>query len=372
MIRLRCSGATGRSTRGCRPPPHSFSRGRILAGSRGRILAGVLALALGVSTVLPAPPAAATSSGQGWTLAPSPDGTGRTAFHLTLGPGQSASDRILLANGTAAPLAFRIYAADAVNVAGSGAFALTLPDRPTVGVGKWTTPSVSSLTVPGMQLASIPFTVSVPADAPPGDYAGGVVALDTANQNVGNGQVHINVLNGVGVRIYVHVSGPLHPGLALGPVTVRADVPFLAGITGSSRARIRFRLVNTGNTTIDLTATVTVVDGWGRTVKRFAPRRVPTLLPGSQLSIAEPVWQPLPLAGTQHVQVRVAWAGATLHGQAAFLVVPWALVLGAIVLVVVVLVAVVVLVVRKRRRRAAAAGRVDAVERQAVEPDPTR
>jgi len=326
-------------------------------------------VALAASAVLPAPPASATSSGQGWTVAPTPDGTGRTAFHLTLGPGQSASDRILLANGTAAPLTFRIYAADAVNVAGSGAFALTLPDRPTRGVGKWTTPAVTTLTVPGQQLASVPFTVSLPADATPGDYAGGVVALDTANQNVGNGQVHINVLNGVGVRVYVHVPGALHPGLALGPVSVRADVPFLAGVTGSSRARIGFGLVNTGNTTVALTATVTVVDGWGRTVKRFPPRVVPGLLPGSKLSVVEPLWQPLPLAGSQHVHVQVSWSGPALHGQAAFVVVPWALIVGAIVVVLCVLVA---LVVWRRRRRADASGSTDTVERTAAAPESTR
>ena len=334
------------------------------------MLAVAVAVAVAVSAVLPGSSASATSSGQGWTLAPSPDGTGRTAFHLTLGPGQSAADRILLANGTATPLTFRIYAADAVNVPSSGAFALALPNRPTVGVGKWTTPSVSSLTVPGLQIASVPFTIFVPAGTTPGDYAGGVVALDTADQNVGSGRVHINVLNGVGVRIYLHVPGVLHPGLALGPVTVRSDVPFLAGITGSSSAHIRFRLTNTGNTTVAVTATVTVVDGWGRTVKRFAPRVVPALLPGSQLAIAEPVWQPLPVAGSQHVQVRVAWAGPSLQGQATFLVVPWALVVGAVVVVVVVLAIVIVLVVRRRRRRAAGPGSEDAAARQTVDSDP--
>jgi len=310
----------------------------------------VVALVL-ATAVLPAEPAGATSSGQGWTLAPAPDGSARTAFHLTLGPGQSATDRIVLANGTPVPLTFQIYPADAVNTPGSGAFALTVPDQPTRGVGKWTTPAVKTLTVPGMQMASFPFVVTLPTTVTPGDYAGGVVALDTANQHVGTGRVHINVLSGVGVRIYVHVPGVVHPGLVLDGLTARAVVPLFAGVTGSSHAQIRFRLVNTGNSDVALTARVTVVDGWGRTVKRFAPNVVPSLLPGSQLTVVEPRWAPLPLAGSQHVSVQVVWSGGTLTGQTRFWVVPWALIVMVAILAVALAVVVVVRFGRRRRRR---------------------
>ena len=319
------------------------------------MVVAALVLVLAATVVLPVGSASATSSGQGWTLAPAPapDGSVRTAFHLTLGPGQSVADRIDLANDTPAPLTFQIYPADAVNAPGSGAFALTLPDRPTRGVGTWTTTAVRTLTVPGMQMASFPFSVAVPTTATPGDYAGGVVALDTANQHVGSGRVHVNVVNGVGVRIYVHVPGPIHPGLALTGVSAQAVVPLLAGITGSSHAQIRFRMVNTGNSTVALTARVTVVDQWGRTVQRFAPKVVPSLLPGSQLTVVEPRWGPLPLLGSEHVRVQVVWSGGTLTGQTQFWVVPWGLIVMAVILAAALAVVVVVLVGRRRRRRPA-------------------
>lgn len=339
-------------------PPAASS---VRAGPTGRVLAAaVLGLLSALAVVAPAGPAAATSSGQGWTLAPAPGPVGRArdAFHLVLAGGQSYTDRIVLTNDTRAPKVFELYATDARNVPTTGAFALGLPTQTNHGVGVWTTTTVKLLTVPGLQMASFPFTVAVPAGTPPGDYAGGVVALDTTQQPTGGVRVHVNVLSGVGVRIYLDVPGPRHPAMAVSTVTAAVSVPPFAGLAGSSRARIGFRLANSGNTAVSPTVRVTVTDGWGRTVKQFAPRAYTGLLPGSSVTVAEPPWRPLPLLGHQHVGVLVTFTGGTATAATSFWVVPWGLVaaVGAVVVVLV------VLVLRRwrgrrRARRAAGAGR---------------
>ncbi len=316
------------------------------------VLAAVAALA--ALAAVPSAPAFAASSGTGWTMTPLPvDGSPvPDSFHYDLAPGQSASDRLALANGTPDPLTFLIYSADASNAPASGAFALSLPDQATHGVGSWTTTTVHTLTVPGLQVASFPFTVTVPAGAAPGEYAGGVVALDSADQNPGSGRVHVRVLSGVGVRIYVLVPGPVHPRLKLEKVTAHVVVPFLASITGSGRALITFQLSNTGNTLIYATANVEVVDGRGRTVKRFAPKVIESLLPGARLTVSEPVWNQLPIAGPQHVHVEVTGGPQRLTGETQFWVVPWALIVVGAVVVLAVVLAVVLLLMRRRRHRA--------------------
>ncbi|MHB8499139.1 MAG: hypothetical protein ACYDES_14385 [Acidimicrobiales bacterium] len=303
--------------------PHSRAllTGRVL-------LAALLGLGCALAAVGPADPAAATSSGQGWTLAPAPGPSGipRDAFHLALGAGRSYTGRIVLSNDTLSPKTFEVYATDARNAPATGAFALGLPNQTNHGVGAWTSTTVQTLTVPGLQMASFPFTLAVPSTAAPGDYAGGVVALDTSQQATGGNRVRISVLSGVGVRIYLDVPGPRHPAMAVRNVTAVASVPPFAGLAGSSHSRIRFRLANTGNTIVAPTVRVTVTDGWGRTVKQFVPRTYPGLLPGSALSIVEPLWQALPLAGHQHVEVRVSFPGGTAAGATSFWVVPWGLV----------------------------------------------
>jgi hypothetical protein len=319
------------------------------------VLAAVLAAALDMTALaaVSSAPAFAVSPGVGWTMtpvaaegSPVPD-----SFHYDLAPGQSASDRLALANGTPDPLTFLIYSADASNVPVNGAFALSLPNQVTQGVGSWTTTTVHTVTVPGLQVASFPFTVTVPAGATPGEYAGGVVALDTADQNPGSGRVHVRVLSGVGVRIYVLVPGPVHPRLGLEKVTAHAVVPFLASITGSGRALITFQLSNTGNTLIYATANVEVVDLRGRTVKRFAPKVIQSLLPGAKVTVSEPVWDHLPIAGPQHVHVEVTGGPHRLTGETQFWVVPWALILAGAVAVLAVVLAVVLLLMWRRRRR---------------------
>lgn len=316
----------------------------LVSGLVASVTSGVLVVA-----AVDAPPASATSSGEGWTLgpAPGPDGKAQPAFHLTVAPGGSVTDRIVLSNDTTHPLAFTLYSSDARNVPGDGAFALGLPGKAQHGVGLWTSTTVNSLVVPGLQAATFPFTVMVPANTQPGDYAGGVVALNTASEPSGSGHVHLNVLNGVGVRIYVRVPGALHPGLALGNVAVTTDLPPFSDVTRASHAQVRFTVSNTGNESLPVTARVRAVDLWGRTVKQFAPIVIPTLLPGTRLTMSEPLWRQLPLGGPIRVQVDLSSGRLHADGQAHFWIVPWTLV----ALIVVVVATAATLLLRRRQRR---------------------
>lgn len=315
---------------------------------------------LWVPAVAQAPVASAASNGA-WSIYPyrAPDaaGAGRTLFDLSVRPGQSVEDAFTLSNATAHQVRLLVYPADAYDVSSGGGFALRGEGQRNVGVGQWIhlPASVShGYVLAAGSAVTVPFTIVVPADATPGDHAGGIVALDVAGEPSPGSHVQFQVHRGVGVRVYLHVLGPVRPALAVTDVDAGPSVPPFAFVTGSSSASIRFDVVNTGNTLFPkVRVTAYATDAFGRTVETFRPTVLTTVLPGSRETVTEPTWRGLPFAGPVTVHVAVAAAGVERTATAGFWVVPWLL----IVLVVAVVVAAVLWAVRRRRRRKAGGAR---------------
>lgn len=326
--------------------------------ARSRLLAAAaLAGAVVIGATTAPPPAAATSNGA-FSLQPSAaGGPARSVFAYAVRPGRRVEDLAVLRNLTSSTQTFELYAADAYDTAVGGTFALRARGQRDTGVGAWVRLATDRVTVPPHGSTLVPFVVDVPADAPPGDHAGGIVALDVAGSSERRGRVRLLVHNGVGIRVLVRVTGPLRPRFHVGSLRLSTSVPALSFLDGSSRALVRLPLADTGNTSLDVTVRLHAVGTFGRALLSFAPQHL-TLLPGSRVVVSEPVWSPLPVIGpTVHLQatVRATQAGfgravvATRSASASFLDVPWALVAGVLALLGV---AASVLVRRRKRRRA--------------------
>jgi len=248
----------------------------------------------------------------------------RTSFDYDVRPGQQLVDSFRVDNFSSTPQAFELWPADAYDTA-VGGFALRPVGWHNTGVGSWVTLPVGSFTVPAHTATTFTFGLRVPANATPGEYAGGIVALDvSAPAAATSGAAQVTVHHGAGVAMFVRVQGPLHPSVALGALDVRAEQPLFGWLAGGSGADVRVTVRNTGNTIVRGVASARVVDGFGRTVKRFPAVRVSDLLPGNRAVITEPRWQPLPLFGAQHVQVRFVAAGIRpASASTTFWVVPW-------------------------------------------------
>lgn len=336
-------------------------RGVALRRCRGRGLCARLlvalaagSLALGTVGAL-APPVAAASNGI-WSFTPyNPPGTEvpRSFFFYTLRPGQEIEDHVSLTNLTGEPISFHVYPSDATNTPFGGAFALELPTHRMTGVGTWVRSAIAFYTVPPHTQVTFGFLLKVPADAAPGDYAGGLVALDTQGHLSGGGPIRVNVLEAVGVRIYVRVPGALAPGIAVTGLSVRASgLGAFSWLTGERRGEVLVRLTNVGNTMFRTVRTTLSVGGiYLGSAGRFAPDVLNDLLPHSSVVLAFP-WKDIPSVGLYHlsVQVRAQGLSSTLRASAAgsYWDVPWPLV----VVVLVVIAGVVAVLVRRRRRRA--------------------
>lgn len=288
---------------------------------------------LGLVTLLgpAAGPAGAADNGR-WSVFPAPaagaadksaTGQERQFFTLQAEPGTTVKDKVSVSNLSGTPTTFRIYGADAYNTPRDGGFAVRGPDEANHDVGTWIRLAKSSLTVPPRTRADIPFTLTVPANASPGDHPGAIVALDTQTER-GSGKLAVGVQRAVGARVYLRVSGPSLAALSVEHMSVDHGSPLMPG-AGSSAATIHYTLVNRGNVTLSPRLAVKATGLFGRTLLSRPARDLPLeLLPGQQVTLTEkwpgaPAWDRVSV----HLTVSTATGGVHESAGASYVVAPW-------------------------------------------------
>lgn len=263
----------------------------------------------------------------------------RSAFTFDVAPGQPVSDRVELVNSGDQPKAFYVYAADAYTTEIGGGFALHLRTDPARDAAAWTLLPVSQYTVPARSAAIVPFQVTVPPDATPGDHTGAVVAEEILPAAPAGQRAGVVPVHRVAARIYLRVQGPVHPALQIERLTVTRHEPVLPGL-GRSSTTVTFSLVNAGNVRTQLDEIDFHLTGaFGRTLRTVKLAR-PTaeqadatsfpdqVIPGSRLQFSR-TFEGLPPIEAITAAVSVRAEDSLLHQPVStsrsttFWVVPW-------------------------------------------------
>ncbi|GAA3210125.1 WxL protein peptidoglycan domain-containing protein [Actinocorallia longicatena] len=271
-----------------------------------------------------------------WSVQPSgPKGpTGRDYFVYSAEPGQTVRDTVGITNRSTKPLTFRVYPSDAFTTE-DGSFALLTADKPATDLGSWIKVGGATVTVRPGKRADLPFTLTIPRDATPGDHTGGVLAAVTEQRPTGGGQ-RVNVDRRVAARVYLRVNGPLTSNLAVDRISASHDGP----LVGDGTVTVTYRVRNTGNVRLKARAHVSAEAPFAWPQGTPADREIPELLPGSSMTFTDRVPGVLP-AGPLKASVRLTPADpegvsptrlAATSRTAGFWAVPWA-VLGAAALV---------------------------------------
>lgn len=283
-------------------------------------------------------PARAADGNVAWTVrtASNSYGEARSSYSYTVNPGGAVEDAMVVANRGPAPLTLAVYAADGFTT-DAGQLDLLTRDKKSVAVGAWVKPSAGSVVIPPGKTAQVPFTITVPANATPGDHVGGILtALTQTDQAEG-----INVDRRLGIRIALRVGGELKPNLAVEDLHVTYDGspnPLAKG-----DATVSYTIRNVGNAALSGKQSVSVSGPFGvlrvRAGDIAAP---PQLLPGESWDVTVPVRGVAPavrLAATATVTPLLTDASGsttslkpvetTAHGWA----LPWTFLLALVLLI---------------------------------------
>ncbi|MFI6226383.1 WxL protein peptidoglycan domain-containing protein [Micromonospora echinospora] len=269
--------------------------------------------ALQLAAPAPSAPAPAAPSGaaDGFTWAVQPSNasgpTGRAYFVYDAAPGRRIEDRVAITNLSRAPMTFAVYGADAFTT-GDGGFALQPASRPATDVGSWVTLAERTYRIPAGKRVIVPFQVTVPANAGPGDHAGGIV-VSTAGARADAAGRTVTVDRRVAARIYLRVAGPVRPALEVEALKIAYDNP--VNPFGTGPVVVSYRLRNTGNVRLTGSGQVHVAAPFGWRLAGTEPVVVPELLPGAAFVVTEQINGIVP---TGRLSVRVAVEPATVDG----------------------------------------------------------
>ncbi|MBO4161350.1 WxL protein peptidoglycan domain-containing protein [Micromonospora antibiotica] len=244
------------------------------------IATGIVVLA--AAPAPPTPPTRSAPSAATWGVAPStPKGpNGRPAFTYKLDPGATLTDYVAVTNHSARPLTLNLYASDAFTTA-QGGFDLLAGGQEPTDVGTWVRLTGDTVTIPSLSRLDVPFTLTVPHNATPGDHAGGIVAALAATTADAQGN-QVAVDHRVGARIYLRVSGELQPALTVEDLRVRhtGSLNPLAGGTLTATFTIR----NTGNVRLTGQPTLTAAGPFDLGRRSTDGAALPEILPGGELT----------------------------------------------------------------------------------------
>ncbi|AVZ72934.1 DUF916 domain-containing protein [Streptomyces lunaelactis] len=279
---------------------------------------------LGLITMLCAVPAAHAADNGNWSVYPAASELGgRPYFYLSADPGTTLTDRVTVTNKTDAPLTFRLYAADAYNTERDGGFAVRTQKEKQRGVGAWARPERDRVTVPANSSVTVPYTLTVPEGAEPGDHPGALVALDE-RVSPSTGPVAVGIQQAVGARVYLRVGGPTVPALSVEDVALTHAQPLVPG-TGESSALISYTLHNRGNVTLNPKVALKAEGLFGRDLLSRDLKKIPSeLLPRQKIRLTER-WSGAPQLEWGEVRLTASARDVRESAGASFFALPWLL-----------------------------------------------
>ena len=151
---------------------------------------------------------------------PNDPNNGQWFFIDGLLPGQTGQSGAKLTNPASIPQTVHLYLADLDFVADGGA---RLADEgKSVDIGSWGGFGANATVTLGPgETRVVPFGVSVPRDAEPGDHVGAVVA-ETAPQTTGDRNI-LSILRRVATRFYVTLPGEAHAAFSIQTIHMQKD-----------------------------------------------------------------------------------------------------------------------------------------------------
>ncbi len=260
------------------PSPEILRAHRAVMVAVAALLVAVFAITFG-----PAPSASAEDTIGIAARPASADGAddGRTRFSYQAESGQTINDYFLVANPGNVTQNYTVFATDAFNN-DAGEFALLDTAEQPVTIGQWVrfdngANRLEFTLAPG-ESRLLPFALEIPANATPGDHAGGLVASVVTPGD------EVTLDRRVATRLYARVAGQLQPQLSISAL----DAEYLGDWWNPFNGTVRmyYTVRNVGNVAL-ATNTSFGVDTWFA-IPAASPSGdgLPELLPGAARNVS--------------------------------------------------------------------------------------
>ena len=211
-------------------------------------------------------------------------------FSHELAPGAVLSDAALVLNTGDVPVTLKLYAADGITAVNAGtAFARKGQDAlgNSRGARRWLSFSDTEFRLEPEEEMTVPFTITVPADATPGHHVAGLVVEappsgEASPGGEGDGQFAAIVVQQAGVAVVIDVPGPHVAGLEIMSTCMKEQ--------GDLGATFVVGVHNTGNILLKGEGSLSIMD---RNAAELAsvPLKMDTVLPGdaTTFQVSHPV-----------------------------------------------------------------------------------
>lgn len=242
-------------------------------------------------------------------------------FAFAVPRGLSVNDAAEVVNFTGEPFTVDVYPADVTTARGGGALTPLGRRDQMRGVGKWLRlddPSQARILVPPFGRVRVPFTLTVPADAPFGDSPGALVVSKPAMQAEGQ----IGIEPRVAMLVDVSVPGTAELAATVSkPTSAKRDGGYDFATT----------VTNTGNVLLTLDGFLELRDGGKVVAKLPIDRAGIYVIPGGRTTLTAR-WDDPPAFGRRMVVARVRGTvndkleRSFVSRPASLTIVPWTLV----------------------------------------------
>ena len=245
-----------------------------------RALSRLLAVLAVVLVTVPISPANAmadpTTPKVTWAVQPAdrngPDG--RRWIEHTLDPGQVVTEHLSVRNFSDSAVVFSLKAADGY-LTDKGRFNMLPSNEKSVDGGTWIEVQ-ERVTVGAKQTKVVPFTITVPQEATPGDHPAGIAATVTSTGGT------VAVESRVGFRVMMRASGTITASLAIDELSAKYTPswnPFSGGTV-----QISYTATNNGNVAVTGAGQATVSELFGLTGQEI-PAQVEEIMPGGDRAV---------------------------------------------------------------------------------------
>jgi hypothetical protein len=206
----------------------------------------------------------------------------RPTVTLDAAPGSTVNDSVTLWNYGNTQLTFAVYPTDAYNNA-DGAYDVLPATEAPKDVGTWISLPFANVTVPGGKKVEIPFTLTVPAGATPGDHSGAILISSTVDGTGPDGKT-VQLDRRTGTRVYIRVAGALEPHLTV----AKARSTYHGSLDPRKGSlSVTWTVRNVGNLRLGATQQLKVQNILGRTVDTADAKEILELLPGNEVTFTQ-------------------------------------------------------------------------------------